>query len=271
MSWKSRPILCLFGALHGAFARTMQGMKNPFLPCLRVLAGGLSLLIVLTGGTGAARAAEPAPADDFQSQVQQLALDGTRTLDASGHGWRVEVEVGALDARLRLAPCDRVEPYLASGTRLWGKSRIGLRCMQGPKRWNVFMPVTVRVFGRALVAAGPLPAGSVLTAGDVRVAEVDLAEDAATALGDATLAVGRTLQRAVAAGQSLRQNHLKPRQWFASGDMVRVLAIGEGFSVASDGQALTNGIEGEPARVRTEAGRVLTGMPVGERRMDMAL
>ena len=50
-----------------------------------------------------------------------------------------------------------------------------------------------------------------------------------------------------------------------------------GFSdphVASDplvGQALTNGIEGQPARVRTENGRVVTGVPAGERRMELTL
>jgi hypothetical protein len=44
---------------------------------------------------------------------------------------RMEVEVGALDRRLTLAPCAQVEPYLPAGSRLWGKTRVGLRCVQG--------------------------------------------------------------------------------------------------------------------------------------------
>ena len=32
----------------------------------------------------------------------------------------MEVSVGTLDSRLRLAPCSRVEPYLPAGSRLWG-------------------------------------------------------------------------------------------------------------------------------------------------------
>jgi flagellar basal body P-ring formation protein FlgA len=40
---------------------------------------------------------------------------------------RPEIEVGALDTRLRLAPCQQVEPYLPRGSRLWGRTRIGLR------------------------------------------------------------------------------------------------------------------------------------------------
>jgi len=41
--------------------------------------------------------------------------------------------------------------------------------------------------------------------------------------------------------------------------------------VASEAQALTNGIEGQLARVRTESGRVLTGQPTGERRLELGM
>jgi flagella basal body P-ring formation protein FlgA len=50
-----------------------------------------------------------------------------------------------------------------------------------------------------------------------------------------------------------------------------VIATGAGFALESEAQALSNGIEGQPARVRTESGRVLTGLPSGERRVEVAL
>lgn len=214
-----------------------------------------------------ARADAPA---DLEQQVRELALAGAQPSARAGVA-RVEVQVGQLDARLRLAPCQRVEPYLPAGTRLWGRTRIGLRCTEGVSRWNVFLPVTVKLHGQALVATGPLPAGHVLAAADLTPAEVDLAEDASAALTSSELAVGRSLARALNAGQSLRQAHLKPRQWFAAGEQVKVVALGAGFSVAGVGQAMTPGVEGQPARVKTESGRVLTGMPVGERRMELSL
>jgi flagella basal body P-ring formation protein FlgA len=34
---------------------------------------------------------------------------------------------------------------------------------------------------------------------------------------------------------------------------------------------MTPGLEGHVARVRTESGHVLTGMPVGERRIELAM
>ena len=205
----------------------------------------------------------------LDQQVRQLTLGALRTGTVGVK--RVEVSVGTLDPRLRLAPCQRVEPYLPAGVRLWGKTRVGLRCTQGATAWNVFLPVTVKAYGPALVAAAALPAGSVLTATDFAQAEVDLADDPSVAVNSTSGVVGRTLLHALLPGQSLRQANLKPRQWFAAGETVKVQAQGAGFSVASEGQALTPGIEGQVARVRTEGGRVLVGLPVAENRMELSL
>jgi len=195
----------------------------------------------------------------------------TRSATQAAPGTRVAVEVGQLDPRLRLAPCDQIQAYLPPNTRPWGKARIGLRCLQGSVRWNVYLPVTVKVFATALVAAQPLPAGSVLAATDLREAEVDLAAAPAAAITRSELAVGRTLARALAAGDGLRQSDLKPRQWFAAGDTVRIDAVGAGYAVSGEGQALSHGLEGQSVRVRTDSGRIVTGQAVAERRVEMAL
>jgi flagella basal body P-ring formation protein FlgA len=234
------------------------------------LVGALLGLFVLISTPAEAQEATVSGLDaGLEQQVRQLALDGSQA--ATPGAPRIEVLVGQLDPRLRLSPCQRIEPYLPEGTRPWGKSRIGLRCTQGSVKWNVYLPITVKVYGRALVAANAVSAGSVIGPADVAQAEVDLAEDSSAPLVDADLVVGRTAARSLKAGQSLRAGHLKPRQYFAAGELVTVLAQGQGFSVASEGQALTNGIEGQLARVRTESGRVLTGLPTAERRLELGM
>lgn len=234
------------------------------------LVGALLGLFVLVSTPAEAQEAAASGLDaGLEQQVRQLALGGSQA--ATPGAPRIEVLVGQLDPRLRLAPCQRIEPYLPEGTRPWGKSRIGLRCAQGSVKWNVYLPITVKVYGRALVAANAIAAGSVIGPADVAQAEVDLAEDSSAPFVDADLVVGRTAARALKAGQSLRAGHLKPRQYFAAGELVTVLAQGAGFSVASEGQALTNGIEGQLARVRTESGRVLTGLPTAERRLELGM
>jgi flagella basal body P-ring formation protein FlgA len=184
---------------------------------------------------------------------------------------RIEVIAGKLDPRLRLAPCERVEAYLPPGARAWGRTRIGLRCQQGATRWNVSLPLTVRVWAPAAVLAAPLPAGSVLAAEHLSLAEVDWAAEPSTVFADPARLIGRTLARPLPAGDAPRQADLKARQWFAAGDTVRLLASGPGFAISSDATALSHGMEGQPARVRTEGGRVLSGRPVGERRIEVGL
>lgn len=184
---------------------------------------------------------------------------------------RLEVILGRLDPRLKLAPCEKVRAFLPEGTRLWGRSRVGLRCEQGPVRWNVYWPVTIKVWAPALVATGPLRAGATVSEADFRMAEVDLAETLSPAVTDVAEVAGRTLIRNVEPGESLRQDDIKLRRWFAAGEPVKVTVKGNGFAVGAEGTALSHGDEGRCARIRIDSGRVLCGLPVGERRAEVTL
>lgn len=190
---------------------------------------------------------------------------------SAGRAPRIEVVVGQLAPHLKLAPCAQVVPYLPTGVRPLGRSRLGLRCVQGPSRWSVSLPVTVRLWAPSLVATGALPTGTVLEARHLGTAEVDLAERTDAAIGSADRAIGRTLQRSLSAGDAVRLADLKTRQMFNTGDTVRIVGIGPGYAVSSEGQAMGPGLEGQSARVRTDSGRIITGMATAERRVEVAL
>lgn len=225
-----------------------------------------------------ALAAIPVPADHIEARVldlvRQWAPQAARRLSADAQAVpisRIEVAWGAVDGRLRLAACEKVQVYVPDGATLWGRSRVGVRCERGAVRWNVFVPVMVRAIGRGVVPAAPLMAGAKLEVGDLRLAEVDLAADASAAVLAVDAVVGRVLARNVAAGVSLRQDHLRPRRYFSVGDPVRLVVKGSGFAVNGEGQALTPGDEGQCARVRTESGRIVCGQPVGDRLVELLL
>jgi flagella basal body P-ring formation protein FlgA len=249
------------------------------LPRLADVARVAAIALVLVSATAArlARADEaPAWAPDagLIEQVESIAKSGAGTAahgEAGPDPVRVEVKVGRLDPRLKLAPCARIEPYLPPGAPVWGATRMGLRCTQGTKLWNVSLPVTIAVFARALVVNVTLPAGTVLEAGQLSEAEVDLAGASGPTVRQAAQAVGRTLSRNLAAGAALRQVDLKPRQFFAAGETVRVIAGGTGWQVEAEGEALNAGIEGQPARVRTGSGRIVNARPVGDRAVEILM
>lgn len=208
----------------------------------------------------------------YEQTTQQWVEQMLAQLPADARGpLRMEVSVGALDSRLRLAPCNQVEPYLPPNTQLWGRARLGLRCVDGATRWSVFLPITVKAFGPAWVLRGQVAQGAVLTAADAEQSEVDWAEDRSPVLADPALWVGSIATRSYMPGQAIRQSMVRPPLAFQAGAQVRVLAQGSGFSVSSDAQALSVGVVGQSARVRMDNGRILTGTVLDARTVEVAL
>ena len=197
--------------------------------------------------------------------IEQVAMDWLQpALDASlgregAQILRPEVIMGSLDPRLKLAPCGRVEPYLPPGTRLWGRSRVGLRCLEGAVRWNVFLPVTVKAWGPAWVLVRPVRAGTPLVQDDAEVAEIDWAEQHASVLGTPELWVGDEAVYALRPGQALRQHMVRPVPAFGPGEQVRVSTSGGGMIVVVTGRSLGTGVPGQSVRVRLAGGKVVTG------------
>jgi flagellar basal body P-ring formation protein FlgA len=235
---------------------------RPHLPFIGLLA---------IAGPAALFAQVPAPMPAQADLDRAVALLRQAAAAQAPAGARIEVLPGAADPRLKLADCARTEPHLAPGAPVWGRTRVGLRCAQGAVAWTVWWPATVQVWADAAVPRGALPAGSVLTEGDLVRGPVDWAAASTPPLANIKDAAGRTLARHVEPGQALRPADLRVRQWFAGGDTVQLVATGAGFSIGGEARALTPGIEGQPVRVITEQGRTLVGRPVGERRVEVAL
>lgn len=216
--------------------------------------------VTAAAGSGAALAQAAAdPSADLGPLTQRWLDDAMSRNQASGLPLRMEVSVGSLDSRLRLAPCARVEPYLPVGARLWGRTRLGLRCVEGQTAWNVYLPVTIKAFGPAWVLTGPVAPGTVLTASDATEAEVDWAEESAAIMANPEMWVGQVAARQLSAGQALRQTMVRPPQLFRAGAQVKVIAQGPGYAVTSAGQAMSAGAAGQIVRIRMDNGRIISG------------
>lgn len=236
---------------------------------------GVALCAGLAMGGGAGVTAHAQAVADPMAELGGISQ---RWLDAAlqqGQGGnlplRMEIAVGALDSRLRLAPCNRVEPYLPAGSRLWGRTRLGLRCVDGPSQWNVFLPVTVKAFGPAWVLTGNVASGAVLSASDAMEAEVDWAAESAAIVAQPEAWVGQTATRHLVAGQAVRQNMVRAPEMFKAGSMVRVVAQGVGYSVTSSGQAMSGGAAGQNIRIRMTNGRIISGTVTDDGTIEAAL
>jgi len=172
---------------------------------------------------------------------------------------RAEISVGDIDPRLRLAPCAHTEAFLRSGARLWGRSFVGYRCLQRPG-WSISVPVSVRLYGAALVATQPLPALQPISQSALRREEVEVTREPAGVVVDAAALEDHICTRSLESGQAIPLNCLRTLPAVGQGDAVKLVGIGSGFSISTDGIALATVAAGELVRVRTESGRTVSGI-----------
>lgn len=223
-----------------------------------------SALLLFLFALACARATTPG-GEPLQQFVQREAAATAAQL--GGHV-RLEVSIGSLPSGMQLAPCARIEPFLPAGARLWGRSHVGMRCMDGAS-WSVLVPVTVKIYGPALVAARPLAALQPMAPDDVRTAEVEWTREPQGVAIDTAQIDNRVLTRSLGIGQPIPLAALRAPLAVGQGDPVKVFGQGRGFTIQTDGIALAAAQEGQAVRVRTESGRILTGIARAGRTVDV--
>lgn len=183
---------------------------------------------------------------------------------------RVEVEVGHLDPRLHLKPCNEIEPFVPTGARLYGRSHIGLRC-KDRGGWTVYLPVNVHVYARVPVAARNLATGETLKAVDVAFEERDISAPGMGPFPTAEQVEGRILVRGFLAGQPIVTTAFRPNPVVANGDPVKVIVRGSGFSIVTSGVALSQANDGQPLRVKLESGKTVQGVARPGKQVEVAI
>jgi len=134
-----------------------------------------------------------------------------------------------------------------------------MRCRDGAS-WTVFIPATIKVYGNALTAKKSLMFGTAPADNDVESIESELSREPGTPVTDLKQIEGRVLAKAVFAGQILRMEQFRTTPAVSQGDQVKLIAIGAGFSISADGEALAHAQDGQNVRVKTDTGRIVSGI-----------
>lgn len=209
------------------------------------------LLLLPQIATGADK---PSPASTH-AQIVKLAASFVKQQTAGISG-KVDYQIEELDPRISLTPCSRMEAFLPSGSQLIGKTSIGVRCNE-QNGWQILVPARITVTLQLLVSARQLQPGQVLQSADVTTQSVEISR--ATGFTDPTQVVGKVLRYGIAAGQILRDDMLRAPFSVTQGQVVQIIARGNGFSVRNEGVALTNASEGQMVQVRIASGKVISG------------
>lgn len=169
---------------------------------------------------------------------------------------QVSIQVDELDPRIVRPACLKLEAFIPPSSHLLGNSMVGVRC-PGKKEWSLFVPVHVTVTVAMLIINKPLPQGHVLRAEDISSQSGELSQlDIFT---DPAQVTGKVLKYSIGAGQVLRPDMMRAPYAITQGQIVRLKAVGAGFSVQSEGHALGNAAEGQSVQVKTSSGQVISG------------
>jgi flagella basal body P-ring formation protein FlgA len=197
------------------------------------------------------------------ASIRQVAHDFMASKNHEIYQSEGEVEVGALDRRLRLAACPQaLRAYLPPGGRTVGNTTVGIRC-DGPRPWSLYVPVKIRVYREVLTTTRPLSRGERLTAGDLRLARRDITSLRGGYLADPTQALGKVVRRRLASDTVLSAAVVESPIVVKRGQDVMLVSEAGSIRVQVKGKALMDGTSGDRIRVRNpRSKRIVEGTVV---------
>lgn len=216
----------------------------------------ISLLLLYSMLAGSAYAGAAANAIQDHAQIKAVAADFVKQQTALLPG-KVSAQISTVDTRIALPACGKLEAFLPAGSQFIGKTSVGVRCLE-ENGWSIFVPVQVKISLPLLVSTHPLAAGHTLQDSDIATQTSEIGQSGG--LSDPALALGKVLRFGIGAGQVLREDMLRLPYSVAQGQVVQLAAQGSGFSIRSEGVALSNAGVGQTVQVRVGSGRVISGI-----------
>lgn len=158
-----------------------------------------------------------------------------------------------------LPECDAAEPFLPNGARLWGRISVGIRC-NAERPWTRYVPAYIGVTANYYVTTRQINAGETLTATDFALREGDLTALPHSVITNPSQLNGVIAINRIASGAPVRMEQLRGTISIHSGQNVKVITQGTGFVASTEGRAMTNATVGTTVQVKTQSGRMVSGI-----------
>jgi flagella basal body P-ring formation protein FlgA len=171
------------------------------------------------------------------------------------------VRVQSLDARLRLAECDRPLTAAISGDgQVRAHTTVAVRC-DGAVHWTIYMSVTIDSEFTVLVARHAIARDAELTATDFELMPRHLPGLTTDYVTQPAMIAGQRLRKTIAGGEALSLDALTPSNAIHRGQQVTLIAGAGGFEVRMSAVALTDGRIADRIRVQNlSSQRVVEGI-----------
>lgn len=167
----------------------------------------------------------------------------------------VQVNVGALDSRLRLAACEQpLKAALPTNATFRARMTVAVSCA-GPVTWTVYVPVNIETQTTVLVLRHAVGRGARLTADDVEVQSRTVTGAGDDYLTEPAELAGRTVKRPLGAGAAVTADAMVADSLIKRGQQVTLLAAVGAMEVRARGVAMNDA----PAAGRVKAQNLSSG------------
>jgi flagellar basal body P-ring formation protein FlgA len=215
------------------------------------------LVPLLTLLSAPAFAQEPQSLDSIRAAAQSYVL---KQVPSEKPG-SVQVDVGALDSRLRLIPCaEPLKAALPPGATFRARMTVAVSC-PAPTNWTVYVPVSIETQTSVLVLRHAAGRGARLSTEDVEVQTRTVSGAGDDYLTEPAELEGRTLKRPLGAGAAVTADAMVADSLVKRGQQVTLLAAAGGMEVRARGVVMNDA----PAAGRVKAqnlssGRIVEGI-----------
>lgn len=164
----------------------------------------------------------------------------------------VQINVGRIDSRLRLAKCDDNLAFKIQEPPHHGRNiTVKASCMN-TRRWTVHIPVSIDVYAEVLVTTRSLQRGDILSEDDIEFKRMNTSSIGRGHIEDLSRAMGMEIKRPLRPGDVIRLPHLNKPDIVRKGQTVVVSSNSRFLNVETSGIALVNGYLGERIRVKNK-------------------
>lgn len=205
----------------------------------------------------------------FASDTQDIERLRSHVLEATEEHYRqafgeemfnsnVQIHVGQLDRRLRLAKCDNNLTFKIHEPAIRSHNITVKTSCTSKHRWTVYVPATIDIFANVVTTNTSLQRGDILQRSHLAYKRTNIATLGHSPIEDKNRAVGMQLKRPVKSGEIIRFSGLEKPNIVSKGQSVVLSSQSSALSIETAGIALVSGHLGQNIKVKnTSSNRVV--------------
>lgn len=207
--------------------------------------------------------------DTARSHLEQ---EVTTFLANSNMQGRYEINIGRLDSRLRMNPCEQeLEATMENTSTPLGRVTLRISC-NGQSPWSIFVPASVSLYREVVVASRPVKRNMLIQGSDLTMAERDLGTLGQGYFIDHQQVIGNLARRSLQANQVITPNQISAPPMVRRGEQVVIIATSGSISVRMPGEALSDGALGQQIRVRnTRSQKIVHARVIAPGQVEVAM